>query len=322
MPSGTPVDRMYQALLRDGKDKGTAARIAQSQTGLALATGKPPKGTKKVGAGALNYPAWTTQSQKASDEEEDIMQLPSQKLVGKYNQNHDNRGRFSSGSGSVSVDVSNLFDHPKAGDRVRAPGGKEGRVRHVTSDGWAHVDLDHPGPHSQDGIQWHTSVLERRPETIGTRIRRITGFGKFNPNHDERGRFASGSGGGLAMAVSRGKRVTSLKILRANFKDTLGRRKGVEKQMATIRNRMSQYKRSSESYKRNAARYQELKAARTVLTRELNRLGNQISSRMGPKYTQDWVRSAIAGFPIYSSRSQRPSRKSADADLFEIRSHF
>jgi prolyl-tRNA editing enzyme YbaK/EbsC (Cys-tRNA(Pro) deacylase) len=43
MPEGTPVDRVYKALLREGKDKGTAARIAQSKTHLALATGKPPK---------------------------------------------------------------------------------------------------------------------------------------------------------------------------------------------------------------------------------------------------------------------------------------
>lgn len=47
MPSGTPVDKTYQALKRKGFSKGSAARIAQSQTGLALATGKPPKGKKK-----------------------------------------------------------------------------------------------------------------------------------------------------------------------------------------------------------------------------------------------------------------------------------
>lgn len=46
MPQGTPVERVYQALLRDGKDKGTAARIAQAQTGLSLATGKKPKHSK------------------------------------------------------------------------------------------------------------------------------------------------------------------------------------------------------------------------------------------------------------------------------------
>lgn len=34
---------MYQALLRQGKDEGTAARIAQAQTGLSLQTGKKPK---------------------------------------------------------------------------------------------------------------------------------------------------------------------------------------------------------------------------------------------------------------------------------------
>lgn len=44
MPKGTTVERMYRALRRKGKAKATAAKIAQAQTGLALATGKPPKG--------------------------------------------------------------------------------------------------------------------------------------------------------------------------------------------------------------------------------------------------------------------------------------
>lgn len=43
MPKGTTVDQIYQAIKRKTGDKGKAARIAQAQTGLALATGKPPK---------------------------------------------------------------------------------------------------------------------------------------------------------------------------------------------------------------------------------------------------------------------------------------
>lgn len=46
MPKGTPVEKMYSAMVREGMDKGRAARIAQSKTGLALATGKPPKGKR------------------------------------------------------------------------------------------------------------------------------------------------------------------------------------------------------------------------------------------------------------------------------------
>jgi hypothetical protein len=38
---------MYDALRREGMDKGKAARIAQSRTGQALATGKPPKRKRK-----------------------------------------------------------------------------------------------------------------------------------------------------------------------------------------------------------------------------------------------------------------------------------
>jgi hypothetical protein len=45
MPRGTKVDNVYRALLRAGKDKGSAARIAQHQTGRSLATGKKPKRT-------------------------------------------------------------------------------------------------------------------------------------------------------------------------------------------------------------------------------------------------------------------------------------
>ena len=47
MPKGTKVDRMYQAMKREGMDKGKAARIAQAKTGKSLATGKPPKKKKK-----------------------------------------------------------------------------------------------------------------------------------------------------------------------------------------------------------------------------------------------------------------------------------
>lgn len=43
MPRGTKVDRVYQALLRQGKSKASAARIAQSVTHKSLATGRAPK---------------------------------------------------------------------------------------------------------------------------------------------------------------------------------------------------------------------------------------------------------------------------------------
>jgi hypothetical protein len=47
VPAGTKVDKMYEAMKAEGMDKGKAARIAQSKTGLSLATGKPPKKEKK-----------------------------------------------------------------------------------------------------------------------------------------------------------------------------------------------------------------------------------------------------------------------------------
>lgn len=47
MPKGTPVERLYEKLKSQGRDTATAVKIAQSVTGLALATGKPPK-KKKV----------------------------------------------------------------------------------------------------------------------------------------------------------------------------------------------------------------------------------------------------------------------------------
>lgn len=40
MPKGTKVERVYSAIKRKTGDKGKAARIAQSQTGQSLATGK------------------------------------------------------------------------------------------------------------------------------------------------------------------------------------------------------------------------------------------------------------------------------------------
>jgi hypothetical protein len=49
MPKGTKVHKIYDALVRSGADKGKAARIAQSQTGKSLATGKKPKSKGKKG---------------------------------------------------------------------------------------------------------------------------------------------------------------------------------------------------------------------------------------------------------------------------------
>lgn len=43
MPKGTKVDKIYEALRREGASKGKAARIAQAKSGQSLKTGKPPK---------------------------------------------------------------------------------------------------------------------------------------------------------------------------------------------------------------------------------------------------------------------------------------
>lgn len=43
MPKNSQVHRMYDALRKQGKSKAMAAKIAQAKTGLALATGRPPK---------------------------------------------------------------------------------------------------------------------------------------------------------------------------------------------------------------------------------------------------------------------------------------
>ena len=43
MPKGTKVHKVYSALRRTGATKGKAARIAQSQTGKSLKTGRKPK---------------------------------------------------------------------------------------------------------------------------------------------------------------------------------------------------------------------------------------------------------------------------------------
>lgn len=48
MPKGTKVDSVYQALRREGHSEESAAKIAQSETGEALQTGKPPKHRKSL----------------------------------------------------------------------------------------------------------------------------------------------------------------------------------------------------------------------------------------------------------------------------------
>jgi hypothetical protein len=47
MPKGTKVHKVYDALLREGKSKASAAKIAQAVTGKSLATGKTPKSRRK-----------------------------------------------------------------------------------------------------------------------------------------------------------------------------------------------------------------------------------------------------------------------------------
>lgn len=46
MPKGSKVHKVYTALRKIGSSKGKAARIAQSQSGQSLKTGKPPKKKK------------------------------------------------------------------------------------------------------------------------------------------------------------------------------------------------------------------------------------------------------------------------------------
>lgn len=55
MPAGTAVDKIYQALRRKGYDADKAARIAQAQTGEALATGRKSKGQGMSGGSPLFY---------------------------------------------------------------------------------------------------------------------------------------------------------------------------------------------------------------------------------------------------------------------------
>ncbi len=56
MPKGSKVHKVYKALRRGGAGKGKAARIAQSKTGQALATGKPPKHPKRRGRSKRGKP--------------------------------------------------------------------------------------------------------------------------------------------------------------------------------------------------------------------------------------------------------------------------
>ena len=43
MPKGSKVEKVYKGLLKGGYSKESAARIAQSQTGQSLKTGKKSK---------------------------------------------------------------------------------------------------------------------------------------------------------------------------------------------------------------------------------------------------------------------------------------
>ena len=52
MPVNSPVHKLYAELLSKGMSQKDAAKIAQSKTGLALVTGRPPK---SKGHGAQSY---------------------------------------------------------------------------------------------------------------------------------------------------------------------------------------------------------------------------------------------------------------------------
>ena len=43
MPKGTKVEKVYQALRKQGRSKAQAARIAQAKTGQSLKTGRKAK---------------------------------------------------------------------------------------------------------------------------------------------------------------------------------------------------------------------------------------------------------------------------------------
>jgi hypothetical protein len=43
MPKGSKVEKIYQALRREGKSPASAARIAQARSGQSLKTGRKPK---------------------------------------------------------------------------------------------------------------------------------------------------------------------------------------------------------------------------------------------------------------------------------------
>jgi hypothetical protein len=47
MPKGTKVERVYEALRREGYSEASAAKIAQAKTGKSLKTGRAPKHRKK-----------------------------------------------------------------------------------------------------------------------------------------------------------------------------------------------------------------------------------------------------------------------------------
>lgn len=47
MPKGTKVHDLYIKLLKQGKTREQAARIAQSVTGMSLKTGRKPKDKEK-----------------------------------------------------------------------------------------------------------------------------------------------------------------------------------------------------------------------------------------------------------------------------------
>lgn len=46
MPKNSKVHKVYDALVKQGKSKGSAARIAQAKTGRSLKTGRAPKKNK------------------------------------------------------------------------------------------------------------------------------------------------------------------------------------------------------------------------------------------------------------------------------------
>lgn len=375
---------IFRNVVNSAISRGASDESAHRQAWGAVGhTYKRPKGggrwsrrkIKKIGAGSLSYSSWTSQQQKAiggamapgsptATNIEGRLHVGGRKRrkrvdrgiwkgLEKFNPNHDERGRFSSGPGGGGVSEGRAKGLPRATRayrenskltdaqlRAKYPDTKTGAFEFLmdSSQGLLRGERDVRSiePDPQVARTWRVNLKDGQSAIVylpghfdskrgDFEVGFSKGYPEYNPDQarGSDGRWSGGgAGGGVSEGRARGKpkaKQQSLKSIRAAYKNAKKKRDVIARSIRTLQARMTQFKRKSPAYRNAYNRLSDLKAQRTELTRAMARLSSMHQQRT--KTTDwDWLNSFATGLPILRRNTGRSLGK-AD-DLFAIQGHF